>query len=112
MGARVGQWASRLPGEGGGRVSDRRSDRDTAISGKRSHRDTITRITNGDGIKTYLWEHAICASSRSQGWAGPLFGCEGKKCRSGRQARSSPSVRLSQAKVLARCPNRRNTAVP
>lgn len=32
---------------------------------------------------------------------GPLFGCQGRNCRSGRQARSSPSVRLSQASVLA-----------
>ena len=86
------------------------SKSDAAISGKRSHRDTIIRITSGDGKDTYLGEHAICASSRSQGWAGPLFGCEGKKCRSGSQARSSPSVRLSQARVLARCPNRRHTA--
>jgi hypothetical protein len=66
----------------GRRVSDSNSNCDTAISGKRSHRDTIARITSGHGKTHTFGSMQFARRHRSQGWAGPLFGCEGKKCRS------------------------------
>lgn len=42
-----------------------------AISRKRMHRAAITRINSSNRKNTYLWEHAICASSQvtGLGWA-------------------------------------------
>jgi hypothetical protein len=59
---------------------------------------------------TYLW--GACNSRVVTGHRAGLGLClavQGKKCRSGSQARSSPSVSLSQARVLAGNLNRRNS---
>lgn len=71
MEARVGQWASHAvaPGRRRGRVRDAMA---TATTAPPSQESASMRTNSSNTEKnTYLWEHAICASSQvtGLGWA-------------------------------------------
>lgn len=69
------------------------------------HRDGIALLDSGEintGTQTYLWGHAICASSLVTGLAGPIcLAVQGKKCRSGSRARSGGAQGSGRPGVLA-----------
>lgn len=119
----VGRWSV---GVAGGRdwpkkgAGERRSNNSAARANaaalaRHRQRDTDTHTCpHGDGsaildrgeinthIQTYLWEHAICASSLVTGLAGPIcLAVQGKKCRSGSRARSGGPQGSGRPGVLA-----------
>lgn len=55
----------------GGQASSSDSSSSAAISEKHRHRESITMMRSEHGKTTYLWAHAICASSQvtGLGWA-------------------------------------------
>jgi len=114
--ARVGQWASHAVASARrrGRVCDsNRTPCAAARSENNNHRSIMAtaKTRYGQGKTTYLCEHAICASSQvtGLGWAYVWLSRERSADRVVKRAAARPSVRLSQARVLARLLNRRNT---
>jgi hypothetical protein len=63
----------------------------------------------GEITRTYLWEHAICASSQVTGLAGPLFGCAGQENADRVVQRATAVRRAFAGPNIGRILNRRNT---
>lgn len=92
-------------------ASERRRS-SAAISSSARHRATRARNSwrRGQKEKVHTSGSRQCARRhRSQGWTGPLYGCRGRNCRSGSQARSSPSRTAFRSESIGTLPNRPNT---
>jgi hypothetical protein len=102
---------SRLLAQGAADVQcDGDSNNRAAISRKRIHRAATTGINSSNRKKDIpLGACNLRVVTGHRAGLGLCLAVEAKKCRSGSQARSSPSVSLSQARVLAGNLNRRNT---